>query len=67
MAIEILLYDGYFDKFEFTNASGVETTLNLSFGLLLLSTVAWTVVINVVNYILVRKMYYVSLEEGRTM
>ena len=67
MAIEILLYDGYFGKFAFVNPAGTETTLNLSLGLLSLSTVAWIVILNVVNYILFRKMYYVNLEEGRTM
>jgi len=67
MAIEILLYNGYFGKFEFVNATGVTTILNLSLGLLLLSTVAWIVLINAINYVLARKIYYVSLEEGRTM
>jgi len=67
MAIAILLYDGYYGSFKFFNATGVETTLNLSLALLSLSIMAWTAILNVINYILVRKMYYVSLEEGRIM
>ena len=65
MAIEILLYYGYFGSFKFANATGVETTLNLSLPMLFLSIVAWTSILNIINYILLRKMYYVSLEEGR--
>ena len=67
MATSILLYYGYFGKFNFVNATGTEITLNLSLALLSLSIAAWIVVLNVINYILVRKMYYVSLEEGRVM
>jgi len=67
MAISILLYYGYFGSFNFVNAAGVDVTLNLSLALLFLSTVAWIVILNLINYILFRKIYYVSLEEGRMM
>jgi len=67
MAVEILLYDGYFGSFKFANATGVETTLNLSITLLSLSIIAWIVMLNAINFILLRKMYYTSIEEGRTM
>jgi len=67
MAIEILLYEGYFGSFKFANATGAETTLNLSITLLSLSIIAWIVMLNVINFILLRKMNYTSIEEGRTM
>jgi len=67
LTIPTLLYYGYFGSFKFENVAGNEITLNLSLPLLSLSIIAWIVVLNVINYILVRKMYYVSLEEGRIM
>lgn len=66
MATSILLYYGYTGSFNFVNATGVET-LNLSFALLLLSIVAWIATLNLINIVLVRKIYHASLEEGRIM
>ena len=65
MAIQILLYYGYSGSFEFSNATGVVTTLDLSPILLFLSIIAWIVILNVINFILLRKIYYLSIEEGR--
>ena len=65
MATEVLLYGGYAVSFKITNFAGVGTTFNLSPSLLSLSTVAWIVILNVINYILFRKIYYVGIEEGR--
>jgi len=66
MTAEILLYDGFSGSFEFYTANN-EVTLHLSLGLLTLSAIAWIVILNIINYILFRKIYYVSIEEGRTM
>jgi len=67
MTISILLYYGYNGGFNYISTNGAETTLNLSLPLLLLTTVAWIVVLNIINFTLVRKIYYASLEEGRIM
>jgi len=66
MTAEILLYEGFSGSFEFYTASN-EVTLRLSLGLLTLSAIAWIVILNVVNYILARRIQYVNVEEGRAM
>jgi len=66
MATIISLYYGYFGSFAEFSANK-EVALNLSLDLLSLSIVAWIVILNIINSILVRKIYYVSIEEGRTM
>jgi len=67
MTIEILLYKGYSGSFELYGDAGTGIYLHLSIGLLMLSTVAWIVILNLINYVLARKMYYSSVEEGRMM
>ena len=67
ITIEILVYYGYFGGFEFANTTGHLITLNLSSDLLVLSAIAWIVALNLINFILIRKIYYASIQEGRLM
>jgi len=66
MTAEILLYYGFSSSFDFYTA-GNEITQQLSLGLLTLSAIAWIVILNLINYILARRIHYASIEEGRMM
>jgi len=66
MTAEILLYYGFSGSFDFYTA-GNEITLQLSPGLLTLSVIAWIVILNLINYILARRIHYARIEEGRMM
>ena len=63
----ILLYYGYFGSFKLYTTAGTAISLHLSIGLLALSIVAWTIVLNLLNSVLVRKIQYVNIEEMRIM
>jgi len=67
MATIILLYYGYLGSFKLYGAAGTVMSLHLSIGLLSLSIVAWTVILNVINSVLARKIQYVNIEEIRIM
>jgi len=63
----VLLYKGYTGSFKLLFSANNEVPIHLSLGLLSLSIVAWVVALNVINLVLVRKISYANIEEGRTM